>query len=110
MSRYTRIVAITTLLAAAGPAAQAASGPANDATGVSSARVSLVQAVVAAERHVPGRASRAEYERTDDGWAYDVEVVDGQRVVDVRIDPANGAVIGSKPDAPDQDDALDGRD
>ena len=41
------------------------------------------QAITVAEQHVHGRASRAEYEHTKTGWAYDVEVVSGAKVFDV---------------------------
>lgn len=79
----------------------------NDALAVANAKVSMSQAVAAAEHHIGGRAARAEYERHDGQWVFDVEVVKGARVVDVKVDPASGAVLASSDDEFDNDDNRD---
>ncbi len=75
--------------------------PANDAVPVTTAPVSLVQAVQAAEQRTAGKARQAEYTHTREGWVYDVEVVSGTRVFDVRVDARSGNVMSSAEDKPD---------
>jgi uncharacterized membrane protein YkoI len=86
-----------TILASAAPAAARA---ANDAVAHAPPPVRLAQAVDAAERHLDGRAVRAELE--DDG-AWEVEVVRGRSVRDVRVDARTGVVLSSTEDAADDD-------
>ena len=95
---------------ASGPAyAQTAAAPtANDAGPIGSAKISLDAAVAAAEKHVQGKASRAEYEKQKGGqWVYDVEVVAGAKTFDVKVNAENGAVIASAEDKTDTDDRDD---
>lgn len=75
----------------------------DDALAVSQAKFTLAQAVTTAEQHVQGRASRAEYERNNGVWAYDVEVVSGQKVFDVKVDANTGAVLASNEDKGDHE-------
>jgi uncharacterized membrane protein YkoI len=82
----------------------------NDALGVLNANVSLVDAVNVAQQHASGRAARAEYEHSKQGWVYDVEVVSGRKVFDVRVDAAKGTVISSVEDKMDRDDDQDKED
>ncbi len=56
------------------------------------------------------KASRAEYENSKQGWVYDVEVVSGAKVFDVRVDADKGTVISSAEDKADHDDDHDKRD
>jgi len=44
----------------------------NDALAISAAKINLGQAVTAAEQHVGGKASRAEYERHNGQWVFNV--------------------------------------
>lgn len=104
-SRTTAALAVA-LTTAAG-AAYAATGNENDALAIAKAKISLSQAVQAAEQHANGHASRAEYENTKDGWVYDVEVVEEQKVFDVTIDAQNGSVLASRQDGADHDDKAD---
>jgi len=83
------------------------SEPAQDAVPISQAGVSMIQAIQAAEQHVSGRARRAEYENSKQGWVYEVEVVDGPRVFDVRVSAADGSVLSSAEDAPDREGRED---
>jgi uncharacterized membrane protein YkoI len=107
MLRNYTIAAFTLALATAGTAAYAADATQNDALAINKAQISLSQAVTTAEQHVHGKASRAEYEDTKNGWAYDVEVVRDKKVFDVTVDAKNGAVIASTQDAVDHDDEHD---
>lgn len=51
--------------------------------------------------------SRAEYEKSQQGWAYDVEVVSGAKVFDVKVDADKGTVISAAEDKADRDDDHD---
>ncbi len=106
-------------IAAAGTAAllsigvyAAATGSQNDATAVTQPNISLTQAISAAEQHAKGKASKAEYERgaKRDQWVYDVEIVAGAKVFDVKVDPGTGAVLSSTEDKIDSDDEHDHKD
>lgn len=110
MSKATKIVIMAVALASAGVVAIAANTMENDAAALGSAKISLSQAIANAEQHTGGKASRAEFEHTRAGWAYDVEVVNGAKVVDVRVDSATGTVISAIDDKMDRDDEHDERD
>ena len=110
MFRYTKIAIVTTVLAAAGAMAYAAKSMENDATAITEAKISMIQAITAAEQHASGKAARAEYESTKAGWVYDVEVVSGAKVFDVRVDADKGTVISSVQDTGDRDDDQDKQD
>lgn len=110
MFRYTKIAILATALAAAGAMAYAAKSMENDAMAITKAKIPMTQAITAAEQHVNGKAARAEYEQTKGGWAYDVEVVSGTKVFDVKVDADNGTVISSVEDKADHDDDHDKKD
>lgn len=110
MFRYTKIAILATALTSVGAVAYAAKTVENDALYITNAKVSMVQAVTAAEQHTNGRAARAEYEQTKEGWAYDVEVVKGSKVFDVKVDAEKGTVISSVEDKADRDDDHDKKD
>lgn len=111
MYRHTRLgllAAAVVALGATALAAQAAHD--NDALPIQQAKISLSQAVAAAEQHVHGLASRAEFERDQKGWVYDVEVVQGVKVFDVKVDANQGGVISTTEDRLDRDDEHDEQD
>ncbi len=111
MNRYSKFSLLVAAIAAAGTVAYAAQGGMeNDALSITKAKIPLVQAVTTAEQHVNGRASRAEYENSKQGWVYDVEVVSGAKVFDVRVDADKGTVISSAEDKADRDDDHDKQD
>lgn len=111
MHRINKLSILTLVLATAGTVAYAAnSGMANDAMAIGKAKISLAQAVTAAEQHANGKASRGEYEQTKQGWVYDVEVVSGAKVFDVKVDADKGTVISSAEDTADHDDNNDKQD
>ena len=84
--------------------ASAAGTAANDALGIGDAKIGITQAITAAEAQVGGKASRAEYERQQDQWVFDVEVVNGNKVMDVKVDPASGQVLAAAEDQADHED------
>jgi uncharacterized membrane protein YkoI len=111
MNRTTSLaVAAVIAVATTGTIAIAAQEKENDALGVMNAKVSLADAVNVAQQHASGRAARAEYEHSKQGWVYDVEVVSGRKVFDVRVDAAKGTVISSVEDKMDRDDDNDKED
>jgi len=103
---YPAIVAAAVALAVGGAYA-ATSSKENDALAISAAKIALSQAVSAAEQHVGGKASRAEYERHKGQWVFDVEVVKDNTVMDVKVDPATGKVTAATEDKADKDDDND---
>lgn len=111
MKRQTYLAALAAFSAAAVfGSAYAAKSVENDASAISSAKIGLGQAVAAAEQHVGGKASRAEYERHNGQWVFDVEVVKGTAVMDVKVDAGNGGVIAATADKADRDDEGDRED
>ena len=103
-------VTVTVALATAGAMAFAAKTMENDAVAGPPAKISLTQAIATAEQQANGKATRAEYEQTKTGWAYDVEVVSGAKVFDVRVDADKGTVISSAEDTADRNDEHDNED
>ena len=111
MHRYSKLSLLAVTLAAAGSMAYAATGSMeNDALAMAQAKTSLIQAVTTAEQHAGGKATHAEYENSKQGWVYDVEVVSGVKVFDVRVDADKGTVISSAEDKAEHDDDHDKKD
>lgn len=111
MKRKTKLSLIAVALSASALSAYAASGAlANDSLAVAEATIPLSQAVTIAEQHVQGKASKAEFEETRNGLAYDVEVIKGNTAFDVKVDAHKGTVLASAEDKADRDDDHDERD
>jgi uncharacterized membrane protein YkoI len=111
MYRYTKLSLLAIAIATTAAVAYAAKGGIeNDALTINKAKISLSQAATIAEQHINGKASRAEYENSKQGWAYDVEVVNGAKVFDVRVDADKGTIISSAEDKADHDDDHDKQD
>ena len=110
MKRKVYLTALAALSAAAIGSAYAAKSAENDALAISGAKIGITQAVTAAEQHVGGKASRAEYEQHKGQWVFDVEVVSGSKTYDVKIDPDHGTVLASTEDMTDHDDDGDRED
>jgi uncharacterized membrane protein YkoI len=107
MKRKIYIAALAALTATAIGTAYASKSAENDALAITGAKIGMTQAVTAAEQHVGGKASHAEYERHKGQWVFDVEVVKETKVMDVKVDPANGNVIAATEDKTDHDDGHD---
>lgn len=72
------------------------------------AKITLAQAVLQAEAHAGGKASKAELESEHGTVAFDVEVVTAQQqVFDVRVSAIDGTVLASKTDTADGEDRDD---
>lgn len=111
MNRYRKFSLLALVIAAASTVAYAASnGIENDASTITKAKIPLTQAIAVAEQHASGMAARAEYENSRNGWVYDVEVVSGAKVFDVKVDADKGTIISSTEDKADRDDDRDEKD
>lgn len=112
MKRNTTLAAIALLAITAGAGSVYAaqfddqSGE-NDALVITNVKVNLGQAVTTAEQQVGGKASHAEFEHHHGRPAFDVEVVKGNRVMDVKVDAVNGRVISARADQADHEDEHD---
>jgi uncharacterized membrane protein YkoI len=89
---------------AAGLAFAKTSGDENDAVAdLAKVRISLVQAVSAAEAHAGGRATKAELDGERGAVVFDVEVVTpDSKVFDLKVDAADGKVLSSQLDQADR--------
>ncbi|MCC6867498.1 MAG: PepSY domain-containing protein [Burkholderiales bacterium] len=102
MIRNTALSVLVAALAATATVAYAAKGNGeNDALAVAQAKVSIVQAIAAAEQHAGGKAAKVEFEHGRKGVYYEVEVVSGAKVFDVKVDADSGAVISATEDEND---------
>lgn len=114
MSKHTVIIAFTTAAAIAmGSFAVAGNNKraeADDAMAVNQAKISLTQAIAAAEQHTPGRSAKAEFEHSKGKAVFDVEVVAGSKVMDIKVDAMSGKVIAATEDRADHDDDQDQED
>ena len=72
----------------------------NDALAdLAKAKISLVDAVNAAQQHTGGKATRAELEGERGTTVFNVEVATADlKVLDVRVDAITGKVLGTKED------------
>jgi hypothetical protein len=95
------LTALGTSLAFAGAGAREQSE--NDAVSLSKARISLTQAIAAAESHVQGRAVSAELEGENGTLVYDVEVVKGSQATDVKVNSSDGRVVSAQTDQADHE-------
>ncbi|OWF90393.1 hypothetical protein B4916_16245 [Yersinia intermedia] len=75
----------------------------NDVTAVEQAKISLTQAISTAESHVKGTAYKAKFKQSRLGAIYDVDVVQGNQVFDVKIDAVKGDVLSSVVDNAEHD-------
>lgn len=78
-----------------------------DAAALAQAKVSLAQAIAAAEQHANGKAVRAELEDENGTFVYGVEVINGTKVTDVKVDIRDGRILSAQAD-PDEHESLSG--
>ena len=78
-------------------------GRENDAALLSNAKISLTQAIAAAEQHAQGKAVRAELEDENGTLVYGVEVASGTRTTDVKVDINNGKILSAQADQADHE-------
>jgi uncharacterized membrane protein YkoI len=113
-----RKIAIPALIMAAGIATAAGLAYAksdaveNDAIAdLAKAKITLTQAVGAAEAQSGGKATKAELEGERGAVVYQVEVVTADsKVFDVKVDAADGKVLSSKQDQADRGENEDNDD
>ncbi len=75
----------------------------NDAAALAQAKISLTQAIAAAEQKVSGKAVRAELEDENGTLVYGVEVVNGAKSTDVKVDIATGGILSAQADQADHE-------
>lgn len=110
-----RKIVVPALIMAAGIAtagglayAKVADGENDAIVDLAKAKVTLTQAIGAAEAHSGGKATKAELEGERGGVSYQVEIVTADnKVFDVKIDAADGRVLSSKLDQGDRGDQED---
>ncbi len=78
-------------------------GQENDAALLSKAKISLTQAIAAAEGHAQGKAVRAELEDENGTLVYGVEVASGTRTTDVKVDVNDGKILSAQADEADHE-------
>lgn len=106
MPRSTKLILISSLFLSAGVFAKQAIN--NDAASdTSAAKISLTQAISVAEQHTAGKATKADLEHHKGVLSYDIEVLTGSKVFDVKVDAVKGTVISSNEDKRDEDDGED---
>ena len=102
-----RKLAIPTAIITAGLATIGAYAYANQSTAaendaladLAKAKISLVDAVNAAQQHTGGKATRAELDGERGTTVFNVEVATAdQKVLDVRVDAITGTVVAAKED------------
>ncbi len=72
-----------------------------EATAVEQAKVSLVEAIQAAEKKVGGVAYSASYDDDSFQKAYEVDVIADSKPYDVQVSAENGEVLSSREDLDD---------
>jgi len=94
-----KLLMTTAAVALMGTSAFAAD--ASDIRAMGEAKISLVDAIKAAESHQGGKAIEASLD--DDSWkpAYEVSIVKDNRVFDVQVDAISGGVLGAREDLDD---------
>ena len=107
LKRKLYLLALAALSATAIGTAYAARTMENDALAIENTKIDLSQAITAAEQHVGGKASRGEFEKHQGQWVFDVEVVQGKKIMDVKVDSTSGKVIVATEDKADHDEDRD---
>lgn len=88
---------------------QGQSGEQDEAAALAQAKITLSQAIAAAERHVVGgKASSAEIEDENGKIVYGVEIVGGGKSTDVKVDIATGQILSAQADTADHERGEEG--
>ncbi len=75
----------------------------HDAVALAQAKISLTQAIAAAERQANGNAIRAELEDENGKLVYGVEIMNGDKSTDVKVDIATGGILSAQADQADHE-------
>ena len=84
-------------------ASRGENGEQHEAAALAQAKISLSQAISAAEQHVQGKAMRAELEDENGTLVYGVEVLNGSNTTDVKVDINNGKILSAQADQADHE-------
>jgi uncharacterized membrane protein YkoI len=103
MKRKLVLATIAALTVAAIGSAYAAKSEENDAAALAQTKISLTQAIAAAEQHVNGKAARAELEDENGTIVYGVEVLSGTKTMDVKVDVRDGKILSAQADTEDHE-------
>lgn len=105
MNRYSKLALVVAAVATvvAGAAYAANGGLESKVTAITKAKIPLIQAVSIAELHSKGKALEAEYKNAITGAFYEVEVVSGGKIFEVKIDADKGSMISSSEDKADDE-------
>ncbi len=103
MKRKLALSAIAVLTAVTIGAGYAANSVDNDTRTVQQAKISLTEAIEIAERHVGGKAIRAELEDENGTLVYGVEVGSGAQTTDVKVDLSDGKILSAQADHEGED-------
>lgn len=95
------LLAMGALAATAGLSTASLAGDREDLRLLSEAKVSLVNAIQAAEKHQGGRAIEGSLDDDSFRPAYEVTVVKDNRFYDVQVDAVSGEVLGAREDIDD---------
>ncbi|HDZ37221.1 MAG TPA: peptidase M4 [Marinobacter sp.] len=107
MNKRLRLLLLCSALTVTAIPAFASGDIETDEPSISQAKISLQEAIQVAEQHSGGKASRAEFEQTANGPAFDVEITKGKQTLDVRVDPMTSKVLSSEMDREDNDQSSD---
>ena len=110
MNKTTKLAVLATAIATLGGAAYAAKSSENDALAINQAKIPIAQAISIVEKQHNGKASQAEFEHSKQGAIYEVEVVAGAKVFDVKVDADKGTILSSAEDLADRREGHEGRD
>ena len=103
------VLTMSGALALAATAALAAGQMEEDVHAIGQTKITLSQAIDAAEKSAPGsRATHADFERNRQGqWTFAVEVVKAGEALDIAIDPVSGKILSVSHDREDHDRERD---
>ena len=104
-----RKLILSVLVAASVGSAYAGESGENDGAALAQTKISLTQAIAAAEQHANGRAIRAELEDENGTIVYGVEVLSGAKATDVKVDVRDGKILSAQADTVDRGDGADER-
>ncbi|MHB8453936.1 MAG: PepSY domain-containing protein [Acidiferrobacterales bacterium] len=96
-------LATAILATAAIYSAQSMGAERNDSAAIRQTKITLTQAISAAEQRVGGKAARAELENENGKLVYRVDVVRDAKTTDVEVDVNNGQVLSAQADEVDHE-------
>ena len=79
------------------------SGDRNEKAALAQAKISLSQAIAAADQHANGKAAKAELEDENGKLVYGVEVVGDGKSTDVKVDINTGQIVSAQADGSDHE-------